>query len=90
MSARKQSMVIKITSRFLGMLGAATCVDAAGAEVVLAMLDPVDAAIADPLVFAAVDDVDECCESSAAGERAHPAVHASPARMNARFLTGGY
>jgi hypothetical protein len=54
-------MVIKITSRFFGMLGAAACADAAGAAaaVVVALV----AAIADPPEFTAVDDGFAFCES---------------------------
>ena len=48
MSARRQSIVIKITSRFFGMEGAAATGDVAGAALVLAALDAEPEAIADP------------------------------------------
>jgi hypothetical protein len=75
MSARRQSIVIKITSRFFGMLGAlepAPCADAAGTvlAVVLAPDDALVAAIADPPEFAVVGEAFAFCETSAAGARA--------------------
>jgi hypothetical protein len=80
MSARRQSIVIKITSRFFGMLGAAAFADATVAAFVLG--DALAPAIADPLVFAVFCDADEFCESSAAGARAQLAVLRSAARVH--------
>src|ERR1700710_1100391 len=88
MSARRQSIVIKITSRFFGMLGAlepAACADVTG--VVLALDAALVEAIADPPEFTAVGDAFAFCETSAAGARAQLAsVQTSAAVAQGRIF----